>query len=272
MKNKLSGWVLFCCLILVSELAGAAITVSVDRNPVNLNESFQLNFESDKSVDSDPDFSSLRLHFNILNSSQSSNISIINGSYQRSIKWTLQLMPKQTGAFIVPAIRFDDEKSRPFEVKVNPPRQSTEPGGDGLTFELIADRSSLYVQSQVIVTLRLMTDTSISDYQIGDMNFNGMDVVVEPLGDITQYQTKIGDRAYLVLEKKYALFPQQSGDLTIEPVRAVIQLGSRTRSLFDPFQNSGQIVQLLSKSLTLEVLTRADSFKAQHWLPSSGIQ
>ncbi|MFA9419592.1 MAG: BatD family protein [Gammaproteobacteria bacterium] len=272
MRYNLPWWILLSCLVLFAKAAGAVITVSIDRNPVHLNESFQIYFEADSSIDEDPDFSSLQQFFSILNSSQSSNISVINGNYKRSIKWTLQAMPREAGTFTVPAIRFDNEKSRPFEVKVNPARQSTAPGDDGLIFELVSDRSSLYVQSQVVVTLRLMSDRNISDYKIGDMDFGGMDVVVEPLGDISQYQTKIDDRAYLVLEKKYALFPQHSGRLNIEPIQAAVQLGSRSRSLFDPFQNSGKVVRLLSQGLTMEVLTKADSFKAQHWLPSTGIQ
>jgi len=272
MKYNLSWWILLSWLVLFCKVAGAAITVSIDRNPVHLNESFQIYFEADSSVDEDPDFSALQQFFSILNSSQSSNISIINGKYQRSIKWTLQAMAREAGTFTVPAIRFGNEVSRPFEVKVNPSRQSTAPGDDGLIFELVADRSSLYVQSQAVVTLRLMSDRNISDYKISDMDFDGMDVVVEPLGDITQYQTKIDDRAYLVLEKKYALFPQQGGRLNIEPIQAAVQLGNRSRSLFDPFQNSGKVVRLLSQGLTMEVLPRADSFKAQHWLPSTGIQ
>jgi len=272
MKYNFPWWILLSCLVLFTKVAGAVITVTIDRNPVHLNESFQIYFEADSSIDEDPDFSSLQQFFSILNSSQSSNISVINGNYKRSIKWTLQAMPREAGTFTVPAIRFDNEKSRPFEVKVNPARQSSAPGDDGLIFELVSDRSSLYVQSQAVVTLRLMSDRSISDYNIGDMDFGGMDVVVEPLGDITQYQTKIDDRAYLVLEKKYALFPQQSGRLNIESIQAAVQLGSRSRSLFDPFRSSGKVVRLLSQGLTMEVLTKADSFKAQHWLPSTGIQ
>jgi len=272
MKYNFRWWILLSCLVLFAKAAGAVISVSIDRNPVHLNESFQIYFEADSSVDEDPDFSPLQHFFSILNTSQSSNISVINGNYQRSIKWTLQAMPREAGSFTVPAISFGNEKSRPFEVKVNPARQSTTPGDDGLIFELVADRSSLYVQSQAVVTLRLMSDRSISDYNIGDLDFDGMDVVVEPLGDITQYQTEIENRAYLVLEKKYALFPQQSGRLNIEPIQAAVQLGSRSRSLFDPFRKSGKVVRLLSQGLTMEVLTKADSFKAQHWLPSTGIQ
>ena len=272
MKCNFSWWILLSCLFLLASTARAEVSVSIDRNPVHLNESFQIYFEADSSVDEDPDFSSLQQYFSILNTSQSSNISVINGKYKRSVKWTLQAMPRESGTFTVPAISFDDEKSRSFEVTVNPARQSSAPGDDGLIFELVSDKSTLYVQSQAVVTLRLMSDRNISDYKIGDMDFDGMDVVVEPLGDITQYQTKIDDRAYLVLEKRYALFPQQSGQLNIEPIQAAVQLGSRSRSLFDPFQNSGKVVRLLSQGLTIEVLTKADSFKAQHWLPSTGIQ
>jgi len=271
-KPGLSWWVLLSSFVLYCGLAGAAITVSTDRSPARANESFQLYFEADSSVDGDPDFSPLQQYFSILNSNQSSNISVINGNYKRSTKWTLQVMPKQAGTFIIPAIRFGSEKSRPFELKVSQARQPTTSGDDGPQFEFIADKTRLYVQSQVVVTLRLISDTNISDYKIGEMDFNGMDVVVEDLGDIAQYQTKINDRAHLVLEKKYALFPQQSGTLTIGPIPAAIQLGGRSRSLFDPFQNSGQVVRLQSQPISMEILTKAESFKATHWLPSTGIQ
>jgi hypothetical protein len=272
MKPGLFWWALLSCLMLFTELAGAAITVSIDRSPARVNESFQLHFEADGSVGGDPDFSPLRQFFSIFDTNQSSNISIINGEYKRSIKWTLQVMPKQAGTFVVPAIRFGNEKSRPFEVVVNQARQPTTSGEDGLTFELIADKTSIYVQSQTVITLRLMSDSNISDYKIGEFDFNGKDVVVEALGDASQYQTKIDGRAYLVLEKKFALFPQQSGNLIIEPLQVAVQLGSRSRSLFDPFRNSGQVVRLQSQRINIEVHTKAESFNASHWLPSTAIQ
>ena len=82
MKYNFSWWVLLSCLVLFAKVAGAVITVSIDRNPVHLNESFQIYFEADSSIDEDPDFSSLQQFFSILNSSHSSNISVINGNYK----------------------------------------------------------------------------------------------------------------------------------------------------------------------------------------------
>ena len=85
-------------LILIGVLGGflsnqafAAINVTIDRNLVRLNESFQLVFEADSSPDQDPDFSGLEQYFVVLNQSQSNNISIINGEYKRNIKWVLQV-------------------------------------------------------------------------------------------------------------------------------------------------------------------------------------
>jgi hypothetical protein len=41
----------------------AEVTVSIDRDPLRVNESFQLVFSSDYTPDHDPDFSSLQRHF-----------------------------------------------------------------------------------------------------------------------------------------------------------------------------------------------------------------
>ena len=134
-------------LLMVSGLAEAAINVTIDRQPVHVNESFQLFFEASESPDDDPDFSLLQQHFIILNTSQNSQISIINGDYKRSIKWTLQLMPKQVGEIIVPAISFGDDKTEPFQVSVNPAPQSSSGSKSGLIFELSVDRDTIAVRS-----------------------------------------------------------------------------------------------------------------------------
>ncbi len=271
MKRNISLRVLLSTIVLFCGLAQATVTVSIDRNPVHVNESFQLYFEVDESIDSDPDFSPLQQHFQILNRSHSNNISIINGKYQRSLKWTLQVMPRQEGEFVLPAIKFGNDTSKLFRVTVKPASQSSVPGGEGLIFELSSDDSSLYVQSQVIVTLRLMSDSNISGYKIGDLEIEDMDVVIEPLGDVKRYQTLLDDKPYLVLEQQFALFPQQSGTLNIGPILAKVQFGRGSRSIFDPFQTSHEIRQVRSKKLKLEVLATSESFNAEHWLPSTAV-
>ncbi len=70
----------------------AEVTVSVDRNPVQINESFRIVFESDVSGSDKPDFTPLKKDFDIISQGQSSNIRIINGDYSATTQWTLDVM------------------------------------------------------------------------------------------------------------------------------------------------------------------------------------
>ena len=116
------GWIVAVLLLCSGFVPGAVadVDVVIDRNPVQVNESFQLVFTLDHSPSRDPDFSVLQQYFLVLGNNRSNSISIINGEYQRSVKWTLQLMAKQIGEYRIPAIRFGDEQSEPFEVTVIP--------------------------------------------------------------------------------------------------------------------------------------------------------
>ena len=247
----------------------AEVQVSIDRNPVQVNESFQLVFSLDADPDRDPDFSALQQDFLILSNRRSSGISIINGEYQRSVKWGLKLMAKQVGEFTIPAIRFGNESSKPFQVTVKPSSMASVPH-DRLVLELLADKSEVFVQGQVILTLRLLSATDISAYQFGDISLQNLDAVIEPLGDERQYQTRIADRSYLVLEQQFALFPQQSGRLTVAPARAEVRLPSK--SSFDPFRTGGEIRQLRSQSLFVDVAPIPAEFKGPYWLPADKVE
>ncbi len=250
----------------------AEINLSIDRNPVYANESFQLFFEADDSPDGDPDFSPLQQYFDILNTSQNNSISIINGNYQRSIKWTLQLMPKQVGEIIVPAIGFGDDSTEPFQISVKAASQSGAAPDRGLIFELSADRESVVVQGQVIVTMRLMSDTNISAYEIGELVVDRVDVVREPLGDVRRFQTRLGDRPYLVLEQKFALFPQEIGSLEIKPVLGQVRLSASSGSVFDPFQTRGEVRSVYSPPLKIQVTGIDPAFNGNYWLPAASLK
>jgi hypothetical protein len=247
----------------------AAVEVVIDRNPVQVNESFQLVFSLDHSPARDPDFSVLQQHFLVLGNNRSNNISIINGEYRRSVKWTLQLMAKQIGEHVVPAIRFGDERSEPFQVSVQPSSLSSVPH-DKQVLELTVDRSEVHVQGQVILTMRLLSATDISAYQFGKIPAQDLDLVIEPLGDLRQYQTRIADRSYLVLEQKFALFPQQSGQLDIPPVLAEVRLPSRSR--IDPFNNGGDIRRFRSQPLVIDVKPIPAQFGGEYWLPADRVE
>jgi len=272
MVNLKSIFIMAIYLMLVSLWAPAAtaeIEVSIDRNPVQVNESFQLVFSLEQSPDREPDFSSLRQHFLILGNNRSSTISIVNGEYRRSIKYNLQLMPKQVGEFMIPAIRFDQERSKAFQITVKPSSLAAQPQ-DPLVFEVLADKTETYVQSQVLLSLRLLSATGISAYQFGDILIENIDTVVEPLGDAREYQTRIADKSYLVLEQKFALFPQQAGRLEVAPLSVEVRLQSRSN--FDPFRRGGEVRRLNSQPVFIDVEPIPPEFKAAHWLPAQRLE
>jgi hypothetical protein len=265
--RKIPGIVLLWTLLFA--LPAAAVEVTIDRNPVQVNESFQLVFSTDHNPSRDPDFSVLQQHFLVLGNNRSNSISIVNGEYQRSVKWTLQLMAKQIGEYMIPAIRFGDERSEPFQVTVNPSSLASVPH-DQQVLEVTADRSEVYVQGQVILTMRLLSATDISAYEFGKIPTQDLDVVIEPLGDPRQYQTRIADRSYLVLEQQFALYPQRSGQLDIPPVLGEVRLPSR--SSFDPFNTGGEIRRIRSQPLTLDVKPIPADLAGEYWLPADRVE
>ena len=74
-------------LLIAFPLQAAEIKVSVDHDPVGLNETFTLTYELDKSPDSPPDFTPLHDDFDLINQGRSSSTRWVNGKFSASIKW-----------------------------------------------------------------------------------------------------------------------------------------------------------------------------------------
>ena len=267
MVSGIRALILMGLMLLSPTIWAAQISVSVDRNPVALNESFQLVYLARESVDDDPDFSPLEDVLDILNRSQSSNISYINGEYNNSKTWTLTVMAKRAGSFMLPAISFGSDLSASLNLKVTEASQSS-PQQEGFFTRLKIDRESIYNQQQLVITQQMLSDQNISAFALGDLEFN-MDVVVEPISDETKYQTQINGKPYLVIEKRFAVFPQQAGKLIVSPALAEARLGRSQLSLFDAFPNRGKVVRARSNAVEIEVKDIPANAGVNPWLPAA---
>ena len=67
-------------------------------------------------------------------------------------------------------------------------------------------------------TLRLYVGVSIGRATLTAPETTGVETIVEKLGEDSSYQTMRGGRNFVVRERRYAVFPQQAGALTIGPV------------------------------------------------------
>ena len=260
-------------LIMTSFKVGAVeIQATTDRDPVNLNESFQLTYEATESVDDDPDFSVLNPFVDILRQSQSSNVSIVNGNYSSSKTWTLSVMATKAGKLNLPPVPFGSDKSQALSLQVNKAAsQSTTASEDFFTRVRISSQK-IYVQQELIVTQSMFSSKNLSAYSLGDLDFNGADVVSLQLGDEKQYKTRIGNRAYLVIEKRYAIYPQVAGQLTLSPTMAEARTASSSNSFFDPFGRSGKVVRARSDEQILSVLPIPLDANMSPWLPAKSLE
>jgi len=264
---------LFVFLFLHSGLLYAAdIKVQIDRTQIELNETFTLHFEASDDVDDDPDFSPLEKDFRIINKSTSSNISIINGQYQKNLRWSVSLMALREGDLVIPSISFGKDSSPQYQLHIAPIQQSKQGASADFMSELDISTSTAYPQSQIIVTQRLLSSRNISGYEFSSLKTSGVNVSTQALGDVKQFQTRRGNKAYLVLEQRYAIFPQSAGKLVIEPSIASARIALNNRSGFDPFRSNTETLRRASAQKTINVKPVPASFKGSHWLPANEVQ
>ncbi|VAW60898.1 hypothetical protein MNBD_GAMMA11-2805 [hydrothermal vent metagenome] len=258
--------------LLISTANAADIRVIVDRSQVQLNETFSMKFESTENVDGEPDFSPLERDFKIISKSTSSNMSITNGQYKKTSRWNLSLMPMQVGTITIPPISFGSDQSRKLQITITPVKKSTGRKGQAFISELEISTSTAYVQSQIIVTQRMLSARNINGYEFSPLDISGVDVVTESLGDVKQYQTTIDNTPYLVLEKIHAIYPQAHGELLIKPSLASARVAINNRSSYDPFRSNTKTVRRSSDKKKIHVKNMPRSFKGRHWLPAREIQ
>ena len=96
--------------------------------------------------------------------------------------------------------------------------------------------------------------------------------VIEKLGEDKSYEVQRGRNQYLVIERQYAIFPQKSGLIKIDPIIFQGQVGGAGRLFIDPFGPQPQAVMKRSKSLELNVKPVPDTFTGSSWLPATKLE
>ena len=255
----------------------AKIHVTTDRDPVSLNESFEMTFEADSSVDGDPDFSPLNKDFRVLSSSVSSNMSIVNGNISSTKQWRLSLMALHTGHLIIPAISFGSDRSQPSSVNVTAGNAGSNlPGHNSrreVFMEVSATPDNPYVQSQVIYTIRLFRGVATSNSVLSDPKVSGAQAVIERVGDDVTYETQRMGKRFNVVERTYAIYPQTSGRINIEPVVFQAETVSGFSSFFsNPFGPPTKSIVIQSDPVVLNVKPEPATFPGSEWLPAKGLE
>ena len=246
--------------------AFAEIKVTVDSNQISLQDSLQLTIQSTEGDPSDLDLSPISLFFEIAQRSSSTNLSITNGSYNTTRSLQLLLLPKQLGEIIIPPFELAGESSQPIQITVAQTAAGTQQSAasDLAKVELSVTDSNIRVQQQLIVTLRLYYQgDKFVDGRMGDIS--PPDSVFEKIEE-KSYQDNANGIAWQVLERRYAVYPQKSGKLTIPEVRFDGSIrDNRQRGFF----RQGRPYRANSNRLQIEVL--APAYTDRPWLPADNL-
>ena len=261
-------------LALFPGFAGAAtITVKTDRNPVVLQESFQLLFEAAGSVDDDPDFSPLEKDFQVLSTSTNTSMSIVNTKITRTKQWQLTVLPLNAGNLIIPAISFGKDSSPQTLLTV---KQAVTGSAEQATRDIFIDvevaPESAYVQAELIYTVKLYRAVATSNETLSEPELSQGSAIIEPLDADRSYDIFIEGRRYAVFERRYGIYPQVSGTLLIKPVRFQAQVSATSPFSLDPFGARAKTLVRQSEPVVLEIKPVPGAYQSGHWLPATDVK
>jgi hypothetical protein len=228
---------IFTACLLAAGSAECAVRAWVDNSAVPSGENIQLNLEHDGQTSAEPDLAPLKQDFDVLGSSRSSRIQIINGSTTASVRLTLSLSPKHSGALRIPALDWGAERSDPIAINVsgtssaNSGAPQTTGNSASVYLKTSIQPQRAYVQSGIELTVRVYAAVPLynADLELPATS----DALVQQLGADKSETVVENGRRYQVIERHYEIFPQRSGSLSLPGPVLDAQIAVQDHS--DPF-------------------------------------
>lgn len=282
--NRIQTFILIFSVVIQAQ----SFEASADRTTVGLNDRFQVTFTFEgKEINSLSDFNPPDFNgFMILNGPfQSTNMNIINGAVSASISYTYSVQPKSLGKHIISSasIKYkgDSYKTNPITIQVEKgtansnAQQKNNSNSSGISNEEIAknvfvrataDKQKVYIGEQVTVTYKLYSRVNIaSQLSINKLpQYPGFwaEQLDSPGNFHYTVETYKGKKYRTAVLQKVALFPTQTGELSVTPfelnVPVQVQRKRQSNNVFDEFFNDsffgiGQTINFNAKSNSLKI-------------------
>jgi oxygen tolerance protein BatD len=265
--------------------AHAALRAWVDNPQVAPGETVRLTLAHDGQTNSRPDLAPLKQDFDIVGSSTSSQVQIVNGKVSSTTQLELSLSPKHGGPLTIPSISWDSDRSQALTLNVtssgsgaNNSSANTAPGR--VFVETEVNPKSPYVQAAVHVTVRVYAAVPLSH---ADLEFADTDaaLVRQVASDGVSTVEKNG-MSYQVVTRQYLVFPQHSGEVSIPGPTLSGNIPDRSRALglSDPFSGvfanspfagmlgTSKPIRIHADPIVLNVQPRPAGANASYWLPA----
>jgi hypothetical protein len=263
-------WAALLLLLCLPMLArAAAVQATLDRNQVQLGDTVTLNLRVEGGgLAQAPDLSALAGDFEVLGSSSNTSVSIVNG--RRSAQFTvgIALRPKHAGQLTIPPLDFAGARTRPLTLTVSPPDPAAAAhSGKPAFLEASAEPGHVRVGQQLVFTVRLYLAGTLSNGSLDEPRLPGIDA--RRLGDDLDYDVVRGGRSYHVIERRYALIPQQAGTLRLPPVNFQGELIDPADP--DSFFAMGTPTSAASPPVTIQVDPVPSHWGSSAWLPARAL-
>jgi BatD DUF11 like domain len=263
---------------LMAASAFGAVKATIDSNQAGVGEPVRLVLQFEGQTREQPDLMPLQQDFDILSTSRSNNMQIINGAVSSHTETQVVIAPKRIGQLLVPQITWDGEVSNPLTLIVNAKGAAQ---ADNVFLETIVDQKEPYVQAAVNVTVRVYAGEQLLQATL-EFAGNG-DLLVQQVGPDRNRTLEKNGRQYDVVERHYVLFPQKSGELKLSGPQLAGQVVLRTRPdrlTTDPFADlfgaggfagGSKPIRLNGDDVVLKVRPRPDGIDERYWMPAQSV-
>lgn len=258
-------------LALSLQVQAAALLASVDRTRLNAGETLELTLQTqDITQFGKPDLEPLQANFEVRDTRQVNNLTTLNGETQASTRWIITLLPRQSGSLQIPALQLGEVSSQPIELQVLQAQDNVVENLAPVFIEASLDQDSIYVQAQAVLTLRIYHSVALyDDSSLSRLQLEG--AKVEPLGESRTYEKEINGVRHGVIEMRYAIYPQQSGNVTI-PSLTFSATTVEPATDQDSAPRSGKQTHVSSAPITLLAKPIPATYPANTpWLPARNL-
>lgn len=257
---------LACLLLFAASFAAQAqVRAWIDRDQVALGETLTLNVETNDAGAGAPDWSPLEKDFIVSGNSSSRQVEIVNGHASTRMLFAVALQPRREGLLTVPALDVGGQRTQPLSLTVTeaaPPARA----GSAAFIEAQVDDEDPYVQQSVGYTLRLYYDTPLVSGQLDQATPDGASL--QRVGSDLQYTRLVGGKRYTVVERRFLLVPERSGQLTIPGARFS---GRGSGGFFDDVFGDGSRELSANGAPQFITVRPVPANAPQPWLPLRGL-
>jgi hypothetical protein len=265
--------------------ASAEVTAQLNATSIPLGQPLTLTLETSGELSAGPDLSVLAKDFDILNRSAHRSVSVINGQRSEQYQLVLTLRPRRSGELEIPAIPIGGTATRPLQLTVTggttaqpAPRSGSTldtsgpdksgPAAPVMLLEAAVEPHKVWIRQQVLLTAKVFMSDPVAGPQLHDPDIPNATIL--PLGE-DRYTASRDGQDYSVYERRYAIFPRDSGLLKIPPLTFEGWTSGTDNIGLSSYRSPGQQVHAESQPTGVQVEPAPAGTQPDAWLPARSV-